>query len=150
MEGVAKVRVATRDIVTAPASFVTKQGTFVALDAQGNAVGTSCPEGQAGNLIVLHVVDGSPPTLETAWCAENQGHGSPIVTTTDGTSEPIVWVTSDNSQRLHAFDGETGAPLFDGGDDSQQIVGTARFNTLIAVHNRLVVAADNHLYSFVR
>lgn len=73
-----------------------------------------------------------------------------MVTTTDGTSESIVWVTADTTARLHGYNGETGELLFNGGGASQQIAGLKRFNTVIAVHNRIIVAADDGLYAFTR
>ena len=69
-----------------------------------------------------------------------------MVTTTDGSSDPIVWVTADTSSRLHGYDGATGATLFDGA--GQTITGLNRFNTVIAVKNRIFVGATNGLYAF--
>ncbi len=148
VEGLAKVQVATRNFATAPAAFVTSKGTFVVVDAQTSGVGINCPDGQSGDLIVLQIVDGAPPTIKTAWCAQNSGHGSPIVTTTDGLSNPIVWLTSDKAERIHAFDAETGDLLFDGGEDDQKITTPGRFNTVVAVHDRIFVAATDRLYAF--
>ena len=54
--------------------------------------------------------------MTVAWCANNMGEGSAIATTIDGRSESIVWtVGTGASNRLHAFDGETGEILFAGG-----------------------------------
>jgi outer membrane protein assembly factor BamB len=84
-----------------------------------------------------------------AWCASNPGRGAPIVTTTDGTSEPVVWtVGAESGSRLLAFDGETGGVLFDGGGPSEQMTYVRRFQTPIAVDGRIFVAADNELYAF--
>jgi hypothetical protein len=49
---------------------------------------------------------------------------------------------------LHAFHGETGAVLFAGGGEAEQMSFVRRFQTPIAVHGRLFVAADNELYAF--
>jgi outer membrane protein assembly factor BamB len=144
----AKVQVATRNILTSPAVFTTQHGTFVAIDVQGSGSATSCPPGQGGDLIVFQIVDGAPPTIRTQWCAVNHGHGAPMVTTIDGVNDPIVWVTADSSQQLHAYDGGTGELLFDGGDDSQAIAGLLRFNTTIAVNGRVIVGANSGLYAF--
>ncbi len=44
-----------------------------------------------------------------------QRRGSPIVTTTDGRSNPIVWILgADGDGRLHGFRGDNGEPLFAG------------------------------------
>jgi hypothetical protein len=83
------------------------------------------------------------------WAAHTRGSGSPIVTTTDGTSEPIVWsVGAESGNRLHAFNGETGAVLFGGGGAEEQMSVVRRFQTPIVVNGRLVVAADQELYVF--
>jgi hypothetical protein len=147
-EGVPKVQVATRNIGGAAASYAVGPRTFVVLDAQTTGQGQSCPAGQSGDLVALEIKDGAPPTIETRWCASNQGHGVPAVTTIDGANESIVWVTSDGSARLYAYDGETGALLWGGGDDTQAVAGTNRFNTVIAVHDRVLVAGDDGLFAF--
>lgn len=47
--------------------------------------------------------------LYTVWCARTDGRGAPIVTTTDGKSEPIVWaVGAEGDDRLHGFRADTG------------------------------------------
>ena len=55
--------------------------------------------------------------LTLAFCA-NQGAsgtdqgGSPIVTTSDGTADALVWgLGAYGDNRLHAFDGDTGAAI---------------------------------------
>jgi outer membrane protein assembly factor BamB len=144
----ATLSIMTHDIVTAPAAFTTAKGTFVAVDGQSGGVGVGCPAGQAGDLVVMQIVDGSPPALKVAWCASNGGHGSPMVTTTDGISDPIVWISGDSSGALHGYDADTGNLLFDGGDETQRVSGLRRFNTVIAVNDRIVVAGDNGLHAF--
>jgi hypothetical protein len=96
---------------------------------------------------VLKIVAGSPPSMSIAWCGALRGAGSPIVTTTDGRSNPIVWIVgAEGDGRLHGFRGDTGEPLFSGGKDA--MAGLRHFQTLIAADNRLFVAADGRLYAF--
>jgi hypothetical protein len=96
---------------------------------------------------VLKITAGSPPGMSTAWCGALSGAGSPIVTTSDGRSDPIVWVVgAEGDGRLHGFRGDTGKPLFTGGKDA--MAGLRHFQTLIAAENRLFVAADGRLYAF--
>ena len=91
----------------------------------------------------------SPPTINVAWCADNEGRGSPIVTTTDGRSEAVIWTTGAfNSNRLHGFDGETGEVLFDGGGEAEQMTDVGHLQTPIAVNGRIFVAAHDQLYAF--
>src|SRR5271156_6405335 len=81
--------VSTRPIRTAPAAYPAADGVLVAFQGPG----ANCPSPRAGgNLTVLHVRAGSPPSLDTAWCGAFKGGGSPIVTTTDGRANPIVWI----------------------------------------------------------
>jgi outer membrane protein assembly factor BamB len=83
--------------------------------------------------------------MSTAWCGAVNGRGSPIVTTTDGRSEPIVWMLgAEGDNRLHAFRGDTGAPLF----SSAPLSGLRHFQTLIATQDRLYVGADGRVYAF--
>jgi hypothetical protein len=100
-------------------------------------------------LTVLRIAAGSPPRLSTAWCGAVRGRGAPIVTTTDGRSDPIVWmVGAEGDNQLHAFRGDTGEPLFTGGGRDGAMTGLRRFQTLIATAERLYVAADGRVYAF--
>jgi outer membrane protein assembly factor BamB len=143
---VAVANVATANIVVAPAVFPNAEGALVVLDAMSGGVGTHCPDGQSGDLVAVQIARGSPPTVSTKWCAQN-GYGSPIVTTTDGTSEAIVWVTSMTGGVLHAYDAATGARLFEG-PGAGALQGAYRFNTIIPTAHHLVIAANTSVYAF--
>ncbi len=136
--------VSTRPIRTAPASYPAPDGIFVAFQGPG----ARCPSSARGaGLTVLKIKAGSPPRIETAWCGALRGAGSPIVTTTDGRTNPIVWILgAEGDDRLHGFRGDTGEPLFSG--PAQALSGLRHFQTLIATETRLYVAADDRLYSF--
>jgi outer membrane protein assembly factor BamB len=145
-EGVTSELVATGAIINAAAAYTTGSGTYVVFTTSGQGVG--CP-GLIGNLVALQIGASAPPTISVAWCANNQGRGSPIVTTPDGTSDAVVWtVGSESSNRLHAFDGGTGDLLYSGGGPGEQMTLVRRFQTPIAVDGRIFVAADNQLYAF--
>ena len=97
-------------------------------------------------LTVLKIRAGSPPTVETSWCGALRGAGSPIVTTTDGHSSPVVWmVGAEGDNQLHGFRGDTGEPLFTGSADSMR--GLHHFQSLLATEDRLYVGADGHVYA---
>jgi hypothetical protein len=134
--------VAQRVILASPASYPLGNDMMVAFDA----LGSQCPAGvRGGDLTVLKIRAGSPPAMSTAWCGAVDGRGSPIVTTTDGHSDPIVWMLgAEGDDRLHAFRGDTGAPLF----ESQPLAGLRHFQTLIATPDRLYVGADGRVYAF--
>jgi hypothetical protein len=145
-EGIRSRRVATGSIINAAAAYTTPSGVYVVFHANGNGIG--CP-GAPGNLVALRIGATAPPTISVAWCADNQGAGSPLVTTTDGSSEPIVWTPgAEASNRLHAYDGETGELLYSGGGPDEQMSSIRHFQTPIEVNGRIFVAADNELYSF--
>ena len=75
--------------------------------------------------------------------------GVTIVTTTDGNSEPVVWTAgAEFTDRLHAFNGETGEVLFAGGGPDEQMSLIRHFQTPIAVNGRIFVAADDELFAF--
>src|SRR5262249_13240519 len=99
-EGVASTRGGSGPILNAAAPSPTGQGTYVVT----RGAGVACPG--AGDLVAIRI-SASPPQISTAWCARENGRGSPIVTTTDGRSEAVVWaVGAESSNRLVGFDGE--------------------------------------------
>jgi outer membrane protein assembly factor BamB len=143
--GVATIPVASSEIITAPAAYTTAMGTYVVFKGPGAA----CP-GAPGDLTAIAIGAAAPPTITTAWCASQQGTGSPIVTTLDGHAGAIVWgVGAEGDERLHGFDGDTGAVLFAGGGAGDGMpAGVSRFATPIAAKGRIFVAATNTVYAF--
>jgi hypothetical protein len=92
---------------------------------------------------------GAPGKITTAWCADNGGEGAPVITTSDGTNDGLVWTAgAEGSGRLHAWDLVSGRPIFAGGTASDAMVGLRRYATPVAVHGRLIVAGDGRLYAF--
>jgi hypothetical protein len=145
-EGIQSAQVSTGQIINATAAYTAASGTYVVFNTSGTGFG--CP-GTPGNLVALRIGASAPPSISVAWCADSGGRGSPIATTTDGSSEPVVWtVGSEGTNRLQAFNGETGAVLFSGGGVDEQMTLVRRFQTPIAVNGRIFVAADNELYAF--
>jgi hypothetical protein len=138
--------VANEQIITAPAVYRIGDATFVAMRASGS----SCPEGvRSPELTVLTIVPGARPGLRTAWCGSLDGRGSPIVTTADGSADPIVWIVgAEGDSRLHGFRGDTGQPVFDGGGPGDRMGEIRRFSTILAAENRLYVAGDGRVYAF--
>jgi len=128
-------------IITAPATYRVGDDVLVAFRAQG----AHCPTGRGHDLTVLKVTAGPPPAMVTAWCGAVRGRGSPIVTTTDGHANPIVWMLgAEGDDRLHAFRGDTGEPIF----VSEPLSGLRRFQTPIATQDRLYVGADGRIDAF--
>jgi hypothetical protein len=138
--------VANAPIRTAPVRYSLADSVLVAFQAEGSACPASAP---GSGLVALRVQSGPPPSLGTAWCAPLNGHGNPIVTTTDGISDPIVWVVgAEGDNRLHGFRGDTGEPIFAGGGPSDAMAGLRHFVTILAAQGRLYVAADGQIYAF--
>ncbi len=139
--------VANSEIKTGPATYPGADGAFVAFNGQGS----QCPLPVQPNvaLTVLKVTADPGPQVSTAWCASLASTGSPIVTTTDGKSNPIVWIVgSEGDGLLHGYEGDNGKVLFDGGGSANQMVRLRRFGTLIAAEDRLYVVGDSRLYAF--
>lgn len=144
---IAVAKVATNAIIGGAAAYSTARGTYVVF--KGN--GSHCPAGQSGDLTAIRIVPGSPPTVQTAWCAKQNGKGSPMVTTTDGHAEAIVWsVGAEGDNRLHGFDGETGQIVYAGGGPGDVIGSVRRYQTPILAGGRIFIAADNTVKAFVR
>jgi hypothetical protein len=138
--------VSARPIRTAPAAYSAADGVFVAFQGEG----AHCPtRNRDNNLTVLHIRGGAPPSLATAWCGSFKGEGAPIVTTTDGRSNPIVWILgAEGDGRLHGYRGDTGEPLFAGGGLGDVMTGLRHFQSLLAAGDRLYVGADGRIYAF--
>jgi hypothetical protein len=149
-EGVASAKVASNAIINAAASYPNAAGAVVVFRTNNGGSGTSCPAGMSGDLVAIQITAAAPPTISTLWCVSAHGQGSPIVTTTDGTGSPVVWIAgSEGSQQLYGYDGATGATVFGGGAASDKLPNKIRrFLSPIAVKGRIVVAADSALYAF--
>jgi hypothetical protein len=125
----------------APASYKTAMGTYVAVEIDS---GYACPGSASGKQIMgIKVTPGSPPNAAVAWCASTSGSASPIATTTDGTSNPIVWFMSGST--LKGVDGDTGAAVVSA---TGSCANVRQWSSPIAVKNRIVVGGDNHLCSW--
>jgi hypothetical protein len=143
---VASEQVADTEIRQAGAAYRTNQGTYVAFRASGRT------------LSVFRITATNPPGIVSTWSIDrgSGGCGSPFVTSADGTNNMIVWVVgtedphdSTGDQRLHGYDGETGAVVYDGGGPNELMAGTHRYNTTgIAARGRMYVAGDNKVYAF--
>ncbi|HET7506320.1 MAG TPA: hypothetical protein VFK02_35115 [Kofleriaceae bacterium] len=144
---VAQLHAATAEILNTPTLYRTANGTYVAFRAHG---APGCPGlTGASSLVAVKIAPGTPPQLSLAWCAGTGSAGSPIATTTDGTSDPIVWVVgAEGDQRLHGYDGDTGAVVFAGGGAGDAMASTSRFITPIVARGRIFVAADGQLHAF--
>jgi hypothetical protein len=131
-------------IHTVPAAYTTAQGVHVTLSTDSGAM---CPTGMPSGKVIMSVLipPGAPPVPRVVWCAALSGTEvtSPIATTTDGSSEAIVWYMSAN--KLVGVDGDTGATLVTSADTC---TGVRRWTSPIAVKGRIVVGGDGNLCSW--
>jgi hypothetical protein len=145
---------------TSPISYTTAMGTYVAITIDRGVMG--CPGAiniAQGALMGLSVTPNATPSLKVtpAWCAQIQGQvtppgatlgnrtASPIVTTSDGKSDAVVWVMGGmNATQLMGFDGDTGTTIYSGGT----CTNVHQWTVPIAVKGHLVVAGDGHLCSW--
>jgi PQQ enzyme repeat len=147
---VASAQVASNTILQAAVTYQTEQGTYVAFRANndGNTV-----------LSAFRITAANPPAIDIpgGWdvTRANGGCGSPFVTSTDGSNNIIVWVvgTEDHltggDQRLHGYDGDTGAVVYGGGGPNELMTGTHYYSTTgIVARGRIYVAGDNKVYAF--
>jgi hypothetical protein len=124
---------------TSVVTYHTSQGTYFAFHDDGNGIGA------------YKITATNPPTIVSSWTAGQSGRGSPWLTTTDGTDNAIVWVvgtTLSGDQRLHGYDGDTGAVIYSGGGANELMNGTRQWNTGIAARGRIYFAADDKVYAF--
>ena len=126
---------------TTPASYVTATGAYVVLST-GSPRG--CPAGVGGSVVmgVSVAVAGGMIQPKVAWCSAISGDGSPVVTTTDGKTDAIVWYISGGM--LKGVDGDTGTMVFQGGNCAVQ-----RWNSpIVAAGGRIVAGANGKLCSW--
>ena len=141
---VAQAHLSSSVIIQAAATYRTALGTHVVF--RGKPIGCSGGTPELGAFIIGAA---NPPTIALTWCATQNGSGSPFVTSTDGTNNFIVWgIGAEGDQRLHGFNGDTGAVVFGGGGTNELMTGTRRFSTGIAARGRIYVAADKKVYAF--
>ena len=123
-----------------------RDAVLVAYQARGAA----CPDGaHVSGIAALAVTAQADNRLYTAWCARLDGRGAPIVTTTDGSAEPIVWaVGAEGDGRLHGFRGDTGEEIYAGAAPRDGMTGLRHFATILVAAGRFYVAGDGRIFAF--
>jgi hypothetical protein len=116
------------------AAYHTSQGTYFVFRAASSQIKA------------YKITATSPPTIIPTWAVTQSGQGSPWVTTTDGTSNAIVWVVgAQGDGQLHGYDGDTGAVIYAGTD---VMTGTRKWNSGMVARGSIYVANDNKVYAF--
>ncbi len=141
-----------QSLYTAPSAYQAASGVHVAITT---GAGSMCPGGGGGNGNVMSILmqpgvtPDKPPMPKISWCAavnstDNSTHyRSPISTNSAGNADPIVWMI--NGDRLNAFDGETGAVLYNSGAGAatSPCAGVQKFTAPIAVNGRIVTGGSS-------
>ncbi|HKP57779.1 MAG TPA: hypothetical protein VJV78_13700 [Polyangiales bacterium] len=122
-------------IIVAPAAYTTPTGTYVVFRGVMPSVG--CATGM-GNIGAVKIDAASPPKIHVAWCAGPNGNGSPMVTTTDGSADSIVWYLG--AGKIYGLNGENGMPV-----TSLDVGTTMKWHTPIAAKGRIFVGMKNGL-----
>jgi hypothetical protein len=127
------------------AAWATVGGSVYVVANNNWTAGNGCAMG-GGDLFAIKI-DSSLKMTEV-WCADSGGHTSPIITTSDGTNDAIVWIGggSDGAggggagdDKLHAFDLLTGTEI----PNSASVPGMAVLSsTLIAAKGRIYAASN--------
>ena len=124
--------------------------TYVVVRPNGNQGGDGCPNGTSGDLVAVKLDPAAPQKMKVAWCASSNGIGSPIITSSDGTKDGLVWVFgAEGDNLLHAFNLADGSVA--GTSDAPPVKNGAlvhHFATVAEVKGRILVSADDGLYAF--
>jgi Domain of unknown function (DUF2341)/PQQ enzyme repeat len=129
-------------LLQAAVTYRTAQGTYVAYRSD------------RGNIVrALGINATNPPSFRRfVWGVSQSGGGSPFVTSTDGTNNIIVWSVgtgTSGDQKLHGYDGDTGAVVYGGGGANEVMAGTHSYSTTgIVARGCIYVATDNKVYAF--
>jgi hypothetical protein len=133
--------VAAGAIRTAPAIYHTDSAVMLAFASTGS---TQC---KGANITMLNIAASGVSPISFAWCAAMAGKGAPIVTTTDGAANPIVWAAgAEGDNLLHGFNALTGQSVFT--DAAPTMSGLHHFVTILATQRRFYIAADNTIYAY--
>jgi outer membrane protein assembly factor BamB len=128
-------------IINAAVSYRTAMGTYVVFRGGGSG----CPSG-SGSMTALRISVDSPPAASVVWCAGATSNKSPAVTMTDANgTDTLVWIIG-NDNKLHAYDGDTGAEVLAATTDT--MAASSPFVTPIVSGGRIFVAANTQTYAF--
>lgn len=138
-------KVAEAAVVVKGAEFPTASGaTFVF-----PGIGPGCPAGSSGmGLIALGIAATPAPSVNTQWCAPQGSLGVPSVTTTDGVTDPVVWITTTGNQYLLGYRGDTGALIAQTGPDNDCLATITAHTTVLSAEGRLFTGGQGKVCAF--
>jgi outer membrane protein assembly factor BamB len=151
LANIGALQVQSGEITNAGAWATVGGTTYVVVRPNGTDAAVGCPAGTSGDLIAVKLDKTAPQKMTPVWCANSNGIGSPSITTSNGTADPMVWVFGAEqgaNGKLYSFDLVTGKAVFTGGAAADTGPNVRRFTTPIAVHGRVFVGGDNQLYAY--
>jgi hypothetical protein len=131
--GLSEIASASNQVFGSMAAYTSNGVTYVVANASGNG---TC----SGSMATFTVSATNPPKLGGGWCTGAGGTGSPIVSTSDGTNDYMVWGLNGN---LNAIDGDTGKTLVSVG-----VGNYTHWVTPIIAKGAIYVAGNNQVYKF--
>ena len=131
--GLSEIQGASGGVFGSMAAYTSQGVTYVVAGASGNG---TC----SGNMSTFTVSPTSPPTLGAGWCTGVGGNGSPIVSTSNGTSDYVVWGLDGN---LEAIDGDSGKTLV-----SVNLGDYTHWVTPIIAKGAIYVAGNSQVFKF--
>lgn len=146
-EGLYSLSVVNGQIKGTGASYTSAKGRYLVVRGEQGGLITVCPNGTSGDLLALKVTTTPSLQLVPAWCAQSGGKGSPISTTTDGTSNAIVWiVATGGTNNLLALNGDTGVMVASVAPPAGATV--QHWTSPVEAKGRFIVGATGALYAF--
>ena len=146
---VGTLHVLSGEITNGGASATVGGTTYVVVRPNHSGSGVGCPNGTSGDLVAVKLDASAAQKMSVAWCADGQGEGSPIITSSDGNADALVWTAgAEASNQLHAWDLATGAVVYAGGAAADKLAKVRRFTTPIAANGRIFVGGDGQLFAF--
>jgi len=146
--GVGAIHASSGEISNGSAWATVGGTTYVVLRPNGNEGGVGCPNGTTGDLVAVKLDPTAAQKMSVAWCAASGGRGSPIITSSDGTNDGLVWTfgSAGGDDKLHAFKLADGTAAF----TSAALAGANvhNFATIAEVKGRIIVTGDAGLYAF--
>ena len=134
-------KVSNSAIITAPAIYNTDHISMVVF-RDGN--GLNCG---GSSVTALSVAASGTAPIKEAWCVAMNGSGAPIVTTTNGSANALVWIVgAEGDNLLHGYNAVNGAVVFAGGGQAMQ--GLRHFQTVLAANGHIYVAGGGTLYAY--
>jgi hypothetical protein len=128
---------------TVPAAYTAPDGVHVVFGTLNNSMCPNAGAQRAAAIMSVLIPAGSPPQPKISWCAPLDSEWAPIVTTTDGQHDSLVWYMSND--KMNAVDGETGASVWTSSDTCP---GVQKWTSPIAVKGHIVVASRTKLCSW--